>query len=378
MQHDDQAPARLIGEFARDENGMPSMAPRDDDGRVPVNNKLAYGHAIIISVTNECSVMCTHCAAHSGGKLRGDNSAERIEMILREAADVESVKVVLFTGGEPFEAYELLKNGAALAKKLGFETGVVTSGNFAETDEITREKINGLQDCIDTFYVSIDKYHQRKLPIEYPRRAAKILKESGLKVIITNAVNADELEEDWQAASEAWLVASELNIPIHAWPLLAHGRGANLQNRGDVPVLRADTPCGLASKPFWYPGGDIHACNAGAGIFERGHPLHLGDCSEKSVEQILEGGNGNLLIQGLRAFGPVQLLKFLEQDEAHYHSQCHACHSLTALPDLQNRLRNALNEKPELLNEITEFRQACNDKQPNAHQRQLPREVSKA
>ena len=84
-------------------SGIPSMQALDDDGFSALNNPNPFGDIQDIFVTNECPVMCAHCIAHSGGKLRGGMTCGQVEKIIREIAKNPNSIWIELCGGEPFE-----------------------------------------------------------------------------------------------------------------------------------------------------------------------------------------------------------------------------------------------------------------------------------
>ena len=63
-----------------------------------------------IVVTDKCNAECEFCC------------------VIREAADLDGLKEICFTGGEPLLYMDLVETGSAFAKGLGLKSAVYTNG----------------------------------------------------------------------------------------------------------------------------------------------------------------------------------------------------------------------------------------------------------
>jgi hypothetical protein len=332
---------------------------------LPYNQIDQFARCVIVMTTNECPVMCAHCITHSGGVLRGHAGRDTIKNALRGAAAIEGVRVAIFSGGEPFVDPPALLEALKLAKSLGLETAALTSSHWAESDEIAERVLASLRPALDTLYLSVDLYHQRVVPLDWVRRVARAAAKLNLPGFVLNTVTTDELAESDAASPDALTISQEFDLPIHAWPMIAKGRGGRLGRL--IPPVSADQPCGILTKPVVYPSGEVHACFSGAGEFQAGHPLHFGDVNKDGLPAIVERIGRSRLAQALRAFGPVALLRLLEEPADIYPRQCEACRSLCQRPDLLSRLESLLESRPELLQRIARHRNAGGDVKPEAH-----------
>jgi MoaA/NifB/PqqE/SkfB family radical SAM enzyme len=340
-----------------------SSGPLLPGGGLPYNQIDRFARYVIVMITNECPVMCAHCVAHSGGVLRGDSPLAVVERTLRGAAAIEGLEAALFSGGEPFAALDLLRDSLRLAKELGLGRSVLTSSHWAISDEETQRTLAPFAGLIDGLYLSVDVDHQRVVPLDHVRRAARAAAKLGIEAFVLNTLAANELAAGATHSRDALEVSREFDLPIHSWPIVGAGRGAQLGRR--IPRMGAGESCGILSKPVVYPSGEVHACYAGAGEFGPGHPLRFGNVAEEDLDSIVARISSSRFAQAVRAFGPEGVLELLGESRAGHDTQCGACRRLHVLPRLAERLDAAFARDPGLARRVAAHRRACGDARPD-------------
>jgi len=115
---------------------------------------------IHILLTYGCTFECDHCFLYCSPRSRGTFTSERIAVVLDQAKKIGSVGRICFEGGEPFLYYALMVEGLRLARDMGFQTGVVTNGYWATSEEDAEVWLRPLVELgIGTLAMSDDAFH---------------------------------------------------------------------------------------------------------------------------------------------------------------------------------------------------------------------------
>lgn len=98
-----------------------------------------------IITTYKCTSSCNNCCFQCTPSRSEFLAIDEIKKYIKEAIDTyDTIKLVVFTGGECFLYKEQLPLLVEFASKLGLKTRIVTNGYWANTYEIAYQKINNL------------------------------------------------------------------------------------------------------------------------------------------------------------------------------------------------------------------------------------------
>jgi MoaA/NifB/PqqE/SkfB family radical SAM enzyme len=125
-----------------------------------VNPGLRNLAGLHLLLTYGCTSACDHCFVY--GSPRSDQvfTLAQIKEIIRQAAQVPSVKSFYFEGGEPFLYYGHLLEGIRLAREAGYICGMVTNSYWASSVEDAEVYLRPLVELgIADFSVSDDELH---------------------------------------------------------------------------------------------------------------------------------------------------------------------------------------------------------------------------
>jgi hypothetical protein len=86
-------------------------------------------------LTYKCNMECDHCFVYSKPGSKGTFTIEQIRKVLDEAKKIGTIERIYFEGGEPFMFYPLMLEGLKLARKKGFDVGIVTNSYWATNIE---------------------------------------------------------------------------------------------------------------------------------------------------------------------------------------------------------------------------------------------------
>lgn len=103
--------------------------------RLQLRDSLVSLTAVHLLLTYKCDSECDHCFVWSSPDSPGTMSVKQIDKILKQSADIKTVKRIYFEGGEPFLFYPILVKGVEEARKQGFEVGIVSNAYWATDKE---------------------------------------------------------------------------------------------------------------------------------------------------------------------------------------------------------------------------------------------------
>lgn len=315
-----------------------------------------------IHVTYTCPLTCAHCCFSSGPK---NNESLPIEMILDSirVLDVSSIKMVAFTGGEPFLLGKQLDNLINEAHMKGLVTRVVTSAYWARYPSIAEKRLTELRDVgLDELSISWDDFHEdqktAKITFEHVHNAFWAAKNLGMKVAI-NIV---------QAAKSRWTaerVKSELGVDpesiehIVESPLNLTGRAEEELADAGLRPERIVGPC-----PYVLTGPTLSAKKkllACCGVIQHTNELVLDDdFKPENLSSSIESGIKSPLLNWLYLRGPYAILEWMSnkyglsipKKEA-IGGNCEACHLLFHQKEYSEKIPNAIEEKKdEIMDEL--------------------------
>jgi hypothetical protein len=115
---------------------------------------------IHILLTYGCIFECDHCFLYCSPRSEGTFTAESLRRGIEQAKAVRTVTTVCFEGGEPLLYLPLLLAGIAHAKTRGLQTGMVTNGYTARSEEDGELLLHMLKHAgLDSVTVSSDRLH---------------------------------------------------------------------------------------------------------------------------------------------------------------------------------------------------------------------------
>jgi len=128
-------------------------------------------------LTYKCTYECDHCFVYSSPSADGVFTLEMMTAALKQMTEISSVDTAYFEGGEPFLYYPLLLESLRLAKRMGFQVGVVTNGYWATSAEDAKLWIKPLAKIgIAALSISDDPFHSddgEENPARYALQAAR-------------------------------------------------------------------------------------------------------------------------------------------------------------------------------------------------------------
>jgi hypothetical protein len=272
---------------------------------------------IHILLTYGCTFECDHCFLYCSPRSAGTFTRDRIAVVLDQAKEIGSVGWIYFEGGEPFLYYALMVEGLRLARNMGFETGVVTNGYWATSEEDAEVWLRPLVELgVADLSMSDDSFHGgdgEAAPVKAAIGAADKL---GLPVNVIR-VNEPTPESDADAAGRK-------GDAIEGGPVRFRGRAVDRLS-GGLPRRPGSTFTECPYENLQSPGrvhvdafGNVHFCQG----------LSIGNMWEKPLSQLLTDFDAQShpicgpLVEG----GPALLARScgVSYDEG-YVDACHLC-----------------------------------------------------
>ncbi|MBU1535965.1 4Fe-4S cluster-binding domain-containing protein [Myxococcota bacterium] len=271
---------------------------------------------IIILLTRRCLYSCTHCNTFSSSSETQTFSHIRLIRTLHYLSRIKSIRTVIFSGGEPFLHYPLLKSGVFEAATLGLTPMVWTSGYFIQTREDIIQSLRpltdvGLKGCI----LSADLFHQNPWLSENEELIRTELEARGCELFMSSFQMKEPASPPTLARSGDLLLRGTLPFMGRAADHIPEDMSLWEPDDLDVcPHLNLSDPTYL----YLDPGGNLHLC---PGIIL--HNIFMGHIRQYFRDFDSEK---HPVIGPLLRGGPPQLAKaFNIPISGGFADQCHLC-----------------------------------------------------
>ena len=90
---------------------------------------------LAIAMTDKCSAACDMCCFGCSPQGKRTLSNALMKDVIRQASEIDGVRGVGFTGGDPFMVYDQLLECSAYAKSLGLRVTVNTNGFWGRNEK---------------------------------------------------------------------------------------------------------------------------------------------------------------------------------------------------------------------------------------------------
>lgn len=274
-----------------------------------------YYTSILVSITEVCTVGCRHCG-FTGAVRERQASSDEIARWVAQACEY-GIPEIIFTGGEPFQRFQLLKAGvkAAATHKPRPQIGVFTSSFWGKNPDAVDKLLRQL-DGLSHLYLSTDIFHQERVPPQFVMNVIEGGIIRGIPDISLCITIADDREETqirslYSRFEGRVMVNVDRVIPTPfidtARPPGHHPTPENFKRR-----------CFLQT-PLINPNGDLCSCHIGkVGAHQSltDHAYYLGNLRKRSFQQIMSEANDNYEYQFLRAFGPQGVARLVTKSDS--------------------------------------------------------------
>ena len=307
---------------------------------------------LVFSVTNRCTASCRDCPIVHEGRPPLSLSADEMIRIMGDILPFGFLRLVVFTGGEPFLIGDDLKKAVAYASRHGVLTRIVTNAYWATTKENAIEILQDLKQAgLTELNISCDDFHQEFVPLENIRNANDAALVIGLPLLFAyrknpgGVIDRDYLSKYLGVELKTFIYGEDnpknnvildgINIPIKS------GRAQECSSCSDNSWMG---PCeSVLTRVIIAPDKRVQICCgiASSSIEE----LYIGTLYEDgNLLEILQSGNSDLMTNWLALEGPSSILDFVRSKDQGidlpdtYVNRCHACNELFSRQDVREIL----------------------------------------
>ncbi|MCP4141502.1 MAG: radical SAM protein [Chloroflexi bacterium] len=265
-------------------------------------------------LTYRCNFECDHCFLWGSPWQSGTMTLAQIDEILRQAQEHNSIKSIYFEGGEPFLYYPILLKGIRLAKKLGFETGIVSNGYWATTQEDALEWLRPFAEILDSISVSSDLYHYNEELSQQAQNAQQAAQELGISL---GFISIAQPEDNSAESGVGQLPEGMSGIKYQgraATKLAERVKGQPWRSYTECPYENLREPGRVHIDPFGY----MHICQG----------ISIGNLFETSINEICATYNADTqpITGALLKGGPAELaIQNQLSPQQNYADACHLC-----------------------------------------------------
>lgn len=258
---------------------------------------------------------------------------DTIKNIIEQAAALNGINTVGFSGGEVFLQYDLLADMVKYASDLGLRTTCTSNGFWATTYEVALEKLLLLKkNGLSKLGLSVDQFHQQYVNINNIKNILMACRKLGIPVDIGSVITKSTSD-----LSEAMSVLKDdmINIPHFRAACLPIGEAKNIDDSDlyyDEELLEhGDIPCYEMTFFSVYLNGDVYPCCSQAGMTSC---LKLGNIHTDSLEDILKKYRSNMYIRIIKKYGLSWLVDIARKEHFEeiynkkYVNKCDLCYSI--------------------------------------------------
>jgi hypothetical protein len=275
-----------------------------------------FYRVISIMITFNCPIQCKHCYLRCGPSRRENLDFSGLRRWFGEAKSSGELKGIIISGGEPFVDMRRLETLVAWAEEIDLPAAVLSSGFWGKTLDDSRKILKRLPG-LTGLALSVDRFHQEFVPLEYLKNIVTAATELELPICIFNCASKDD--EDPIVSELNASLGQELSpfMIVFENPLHDLGRAEKKTGENDlVPVTDLpDFRCGnIDSVPVLLPSGEVVAC-CGEAFWSPSYVggLEVGWVPRDSFVEIRERVSRNPLMQTLRVLGPKDLAIMVEK-----------------------------------------------------------------
>lgn len=295
--------------------------------------------------TRTCPFACQDCITDSSPQARLKMPFEKAKSYIR--AMVPFTPAVCFTGGESLLYPEDIMSLSRYARDLGLRPNLVSGAGWVNSAEMAEKRAKELAEAgIKALVVSWDKYHEEFGHVDQPVLLARAAAEAGIHVSVRIVSKPGECFEKYRKAFE--------NIPVvlQPVPIIRMGRAKTLpKSHFYWHTQPPKGACFVVLSPAIDEKGKVYACCGPTLDSPDNSPLILGDAEKEPLENILERGVKDTLLEMIHLLGPYGMTLLLkEHPEGNkyfkpgksYSGVCELCRDLTDSPELVRILREQI------------------------------------
>lgn len=311
-------------------------------------------NSIAMLFTNHCNYICDHCSVCADPNKRETISKELMFKIIDQAYSIPSIKLIVFSGGEPTLYIDQLKAGIHHAYKKGFSTRIVSNAWWAQSYEKAFTVISELANSgLTELNISYDDFHLPYLNqfggeqnIIFAVKAATELNfpvTIGISYINESKIRTRYLEKIF---SEAGITGDINYIEDVVTPL---GRAQTKLPESSYKNSSKPKGCKDAGTTLLIlPDGRICFC-CGHSVFTLKDTFTASNLTDEPLSEVIKRIQRNVLVWLLHMKGPEGIFKELGINKTIY-NRCEACFYLST--KYKEPLRKLASKKKYLFDQL--------------------------
>lgn len=296
-----------------------------------------------ILASYNCTAACENCCFDSHPGIRQRLPLDEILRFIDQAAGFETMRLVVFSGGECFLLKDDLDAAVDHATRLGLSTRCVTNAYWARTEEIALRRLEKLKAAgLRELNVSTGDFHQRFVPQKSVINACVAALRLGLDLVVMvelqreRKVRAAAIQSDERIVAAARRPGRGLFKVVES-PWMPMTPGGNVPQPSRTVLgrdnLHRKTGCdSVLTTIVATPSGRLGMC---CGLSREKIPELNEDLpKEQPLKQVYFASSGDFMKIWLFVEGPERILAWAASKDAtiawegKYAHRCHACLAL--------------------------------------------------
>lgn len=280
--------------------------------------------------THQCTAACDHCCFHCTPKITKSIPIEKLHTLIDEASEIGSIKVVVFTGGECFLLNKNLDDLIKRATSYNLKTRCVTNGYWGTSKESATSRIRRAYDSgLTEINFSTGTFHSKYVKKEYVLNAALASLELKMRTVINIEIfKGDDFDADF-------FLKNKILNSYQKNGLLTIQRNVWMHNEGEIDFEyerkhtrfeeKNKTTCSTVLNVITVnPDQNLIAC---CGLhLEKIPDLSLGSIKNKTLKEVIESQQPDLLKIWLHVEGPEKILDFIKSHHPEYELPVNSVH----------------------------------------------------
>lgn len=176
---------------------------------IPNEIRRTYIHPQVLTIlaTYKCTAACENCCFESNPFLTKRITIDEIISFIKEGLQFQSIKVVVFSGGECFLLGDDLVKAVRFASERGVKTRCVTNGYWATSIEAGRKRLQELKEAgLDELNISTGDFHQKWVSEQSVVNAACL----GVEMKLDSTLIVVEAQKERQVTADTVLQNEQL------------------------------------------------------------------------------------------------------------------------------------------------------------------------
>ncbi|WP_354119830.1 radical SAM/SPASM domain-containing protein [Bradyrhizobium sp. LA6.12] len=304
---------------------------------------------LVLNVTLKCPLKCSHCCFSSDMFHGGHLSAADVHRCIQQAAQIPSMEIIHFVGGDPMLHADIVADAVALAASLGLRAGITTSAFWAKSPARATAAVRQLRAAgLTEMTLSYDDPHAEFVPLNFIANAVAAARECGLLLRIAVVVEAGSKITAASLRADLGL-QDEPGINIYETVANSTGRGEGTDEDTQAGRVRHASayrgPCEsvLHTVTVDHEGGIRPCC----GVLPHYDSLKVGHIAKEGIEAAMQAAADDPLYRWIRLEGPVAILAAVTAADPvpmrveDFDGICTACDRIFRSPELLARVREA-------------------------------------